>query len=123
MFRNREFLLRAQLDDSSLEAWIEAGWLVPQRSGPEPVFSELDLARTWLIRDLRDSLGVNDEGIGVALGLLDQLHGLRHALRQLSGTLQTLPDPLRQEILMQLRTATGEDPAAGLGSGEPSTGR
>jgi hypothetical protein len=27
-------------------------------------------------------MGVNDEGIGVVLGLVDQVHGLREALRQ-----------------------------------------
>ena len=76
MLGSRDFLLRARLDAASLEAWIEAGWLVPRRTGPERVFSELDLARAWLIRDLRDGMGVNDEGIAVALDLLDQVHGL-----------------------------------------------
>src|SRR3712207_2601227 len=64
----RDFLLRARLDAASLEAWIEAGWLAPQRAGPERVFSELDLARAWLIRDMRDGMGVNDEEIGRASG-------------------------------------------------------
>jgi chaperone modulatory protein CbpM len=32
-------------------------------------------------------LGVNDEGVGVILNLLDQLHGLRRAL---AGTLQSV---------------------------------
>ncbi len=57
MLGSRDFLLRARLDAASLEAWIEAGWLVPKRAGPERVFSELDLARAWLIRDMRDSMG------------------------------------------------------------------
>jgi chaperone modulatory protein CbpM len=53
MLGSRDFLLRARLDAASLEAWIEAGWLVPRRAGPERVFSELDLARAWLIRVYR----------------------------------------------------------------------
>ena len=108
MFESREFLLRARLDAASLEAWIEAGWLVPRRSGSERVFSELDLARAWLIRDLRDGMGVNDEGIAVALGLLDQVHGLRQALWRMSSALHALPEPLRQDILLWLQGATGE---------------
>lgn len=108
MLGSRDVLLRARLDAASLEAWIEVGWLVPRRSGSERVFSELDLARAWLIRDLRDGMGVNDEGIAVALGLLDQVHGLRQALRRLGSALHAMPEPLRREILAQLQGATGE---------------
>jgi chaperone modulatory protein CbpM len=103
MFEGREFMLRARLDAASLEAWIEAGWLAPGRAGPEPAFSETDLARACLIRDLRDAMGVNEEGIAVVLDLLDQMHGLRHALRRLSGALHSVPEPLRQEVLARLQ--------------------
>ena len=116
---SRDFLLRARLDAASLEAWIEAGWLVPRRTGPERVFSELDLARAWLIRDLRDGMGVNDEGIAVALGLLDQVHGLRQALRRLSSALHALPEPLRREILAEFQGAEDEAPPAYPADGAP----
>ena len=116
---SRDVLLRARLDAASLEAWIEAGWLAPQRAGPERVFSELDLARAWLIRDMRDSMGVNDEGIAVALGLLDQVHGLRQALWRLGSALHALPEPLRQEILAQLQGAAGEASPTHPADGRP----
>ena len=119
MLENRDFLLRARLDAASLEAWIEAGWLVPRRAGPERVFSELDLARAWLIRDLRDDMGVNDEGIAVALGLLDQVHGLRQALRRLGSALHALPEPLRREVQAQLQGAADEAPPACPADGVP----
>ena len=112
MFESREFLLRARLDAASLESWIEAGWLVPREAGPERRFSELDLARALLIQDLRGAMGVNDEGIAVALDLLDQLHGLRHALRQLSAALQTAPEPGRRELLARLLDAAARKPPA-----------
>jgi chaperone modulatory protein CbpM len=83
--RRHEFLLAAQLESQALEAWIEAGWLVPrnkERAGP---FSEIDVARAQLIRDL-DKLGVNEEGIPIILDLLDQLHGLRCTLRGVLST-------------------------------------
>jgi chaperone modulatory protein CbpM len=108
MFESREFLLRARLDAAALESWIEAGWLLPREAGPEREFSETDLARAWLIRDLREAMGVNDEGIAVALGLLDQLHGLRHALRQLSAALHAAPEPLRRDILARLRDGAAD---------------
>src|SRR5918997_3518661 len=82
MSGSREFPLRARVDAASLEAWTEAGWLLPERAGSERAFSELDLARARLIRDLREGMGVNDEGVAVVLALLDQVHGLRRALRR-----------------------------------------
>ena len=119
MLGSRDFLLRARLDAASLEAWIEAGWLVPRRTGSERVFSDLDLARAWLIRDLRDGMGVNDEGIAVALGLLDQVHGLRQALRRLGSALHALSEPQRQGILAQFQGAEDEAPPAYPADGAP----
>ncbi len=122
MSGSREFLLRARVDAASREAWIEAGWLVPERAGPERAFSELDLARARLIRDLREGMGVNDEGVAVVLDLLDQVHGLRRALQRVSSALQELPEPLRQEILTWLQGSqeeiarhVGEEPRSGVG--------
>jgi chaperone modulatory protein CbpM len=75
-----DFLDRAQVDRETLEVWIEEEWLVPGRAATELAFSEADLARAKLIRDLIQDLGVNHEGVGVILNLLDQMHGLRKAL-------------------------------------------
>src|SRR3954464_11614989 len=108
MFDSREFLLLARLDAAALEAWTEAGWLAPRRAGPEHTFSELDLARVCLIRDLREGMGVNDEGVAIALDLLDQVHGLRQALRRVSSALLGLPEPLRQKILTRLQGSREE---------------
>ncbi len=119
MLGSRDVLLRARLDAASLEAWIEAGWLVPQRTGSERIFSGLDLARAWLIRDLRDGMGVNDESIAVALGLLDQVHGLRQALRRLGSAFHALPEPLRREILAELQGAAAGAPPAYPADGVP----
>jgi chaperone modulatory protein CbpM len=75
-----EFLERARLDRETLDVWIEEEWLIPTRTATDMTFSEIDLARAELIRDLTQNLGVNDAGVGVILNLVDQLHGLRKAL-------------------------------------------
>ena len=77
-----EFLYRAQLDQETLEVWIGEEWLIPIATETEPAFSEADLARAALIRELKRDLGVNDEGVGVILNLLDQVHSLRTALAE-----------------------------------------
>jgi chaperone modulatory protein CbpM len=78
-----DFLERARLDRETLEVWIEEEWLLPSRTANELAFSEMDLARAKLIRDLKHDLGVNDEGVGVILNLLDQIHGLRKVMADL----------------------------------------
>lgn len=78
-----EFLLRARLEQGALQTWVAAGWIVPPQTEPEPMFAEVDLARAQLIRDLRDDMGVNDEGIDVILHLVDQMHGLRRGMHEL----------------------------------------
>jgi chaperone modulatory protein CbpM len=83
MITLQEFLMRAHLEHDSVETWIAAGWLVPPQTEPEPMFSDVDLARAQLIRDLREDLGVNDEGVSVILHLLDQMHGLRRSMQDL----------------------------------------
>ena len=50
---------------------------------PELMFSDVDLARAQLIRDLREDFGVNDEGVSVILHLVDQMHGLRRSMQGL----------------------------------------
>jgi chaperone modulatory protein CbpM len=75
-----EFCRTAGIDSTALEVWIEEGWLRPGRSGSDWSFSTTDLVRARLIVDLRGPMGVNEEGVGVVLHLLDQIHGLRRAL-------------------------------------------
>jgi chaperone modulatory protein CbpM len=78
-----DFLERARLDRETLEVWIEEEWLLPGRTADELVFSEMDLARAKLIRDLKHDMRVNDEGVGVILNLVDQIHGLRKVMADL----------------------------------------
>jgi chaperone modulatory protein CbpM len=75
-----DFLYRSHLDQETLEVWVKEEWLVPQGTDVEPAFSDTDLARAKLIRELQQDLGVNNDGVGVILNLLDQLHSLRKAL-------------------------------------------
>ncbi|WP_354142480.1 chaperone modulator CbpM [Bradyrhizobium sp. NP1] len=83
-----EFLSRAGIEVQTLEVWVEQHWLVPDQTAAGMNFSEMDVARAHLIRDLKADFGVNDEGVDVILHLVDQLHGLRRALAQLNRDIQ-----------------------------------
>jgi chaperone modulatory protein CbpM len=78
----RSYQIEAQFDARALDRWIKAGWLRPLETEPTQL-SEIDLARAQLIFDLTANLGVNDEGVPVILDLIDQVHGLRRAMREL----------------------------------------
>jgi chaperone modulatory protein CbpM len=123
-----EFLIRASLNAQVLEAWVAAGWLTPSAKEGAQEFSEVDVARVRLIQDLRRDIGVNDEGVGVVLDLLDQLHGLRRTLGHLLTALRRQPDDLRERLTIDLHHAmawTGRlpDTEPRSGKGRPGTGR
>jgi hypothetical protein len=54
----QEFLVRAQLERETLEALIQEEWLIPGQSAGELTFSDANIARAQLIRDLKNDLGV-----------------------------------------------------------------
>jgi chaperone modulatory protein CbpM len=83
----QEFLTCASLEMQTLDIWLEQRWLIPDQTFGGMNFSDVDLARARLIRDLKTGFGVNDEGIDVILHLIDQLHGVRRALEQLNKDL------------------------------------
>jgi chaperone modulatory protein CbpM len=97
MIAREEILLRVGIGEDTFAAWCEAGWLRTAET-----YAEADLARAALIRDMIEAMGVNAEGVEVALSLLDQLHGARRALRQVAAALEALPEPLRTQVLAAL---------------------
>ena len=84
-----EFLSLSGMGHEMLNAWIEEEWLIPSGLSPELSFSEIDIARARLIRDLQVDFGVNDEGVGVILNLVDQLYGMRRTLMELRHAVRT----------------------------------
>jgi chaperone modulatory protein CbpM len=88
----QEFLSISGLTNETLNAWLEEEWLIPTESPTEAAFSEVDVARARLIRDLQQDLGVNVEGVSVILSLLDQLHGVRRTLVDLRHNVRATSD-------------------------------
>jgi chaperone modulatory protein CbpM len=86
------FLALSGLETETLNAWLEEQWLIPSDSSVDPSFSDIDVARAQLIRDLIEDMGVNDEGVGVILNLIDQLYGMRRALIDLHHAVRSQSD-------------------------------
>lgn len=100
----QEFVLRVRLTQDVVETWVEEGWLRPQRTETGPLFTEMDVSRAQLIHDLREDLGVNDEGIAVILDLIDKMHGLRNTFREVCEAIGVQPSDLQQRILADMRS-------------------
>jgi chaperone modulatory protein CbpM len=88
IMNKQQFLSNAGLQMQTLDLWLEQRWLIPEQTAAGANFSDMDVARAHLIRDLKADFGVNDEGVDVILHLVDQLHGLRRVLAQLHGDLR-----------------------------------
>lgn len=86
IYKRTEFLQQTGLDDNTLEFWLSEEWIIPAQADEDIAFSEADLARAKLIRELANDMGINQPGIGVVLHLLDQVHSLRRALAGLGHT-------------------------------------
>ncbi len=82
MARRTTIVAAARFDEEMLREWVAAGWVTIEASAIGEPLSEADQARCDLICDLRQDMGVNDDGIDVILNLLDQIHGLRRVLRE-----------------------------------------
>uniref|UniRef100_UPI003100E56C chaperone modulator CbpM n=1 Tax=Neorhizobium sp. EC2-8 TaxID=3129230 RepID=UPI003100E56C len=92
-----EFCLQLKIEASELDVWLEHGWLEPQGSVGQERFREADLARARLILDLFRNMGVNEEGIDIVMELVDQLHGVRGALKDLIAAIA------QEDVMVQRR--------------------
>ncbi|HWM83944.1 MAG TPA: chaperone modulator CbpM [Pseudolabrys sp.] len=84
----QEFLKSSGLEAQTLEVWLEQEWLVPEETPAGVWFNDIDIVRAHFIQELKSDLGANDEGIGVILHLVDQLHGMRRILAKLREEMQ-----------------------------------
>lgn len=94
-----ELLVRVQgLERHELIRWVENQWVLPERRDDTWVFHEVDVARVELIREIRQEFSIDDEGVPIVLGLLDQVYALRRQLRRLCDALASQPQEVRDEI-------------------------
>jgi chaperone modulatory protein CbpM len=82
MAKKTTIVYAIRYDEDTLREWVAAGWISIEESAIGEPLSEAHQARCDLICDLKQNMGVNDDGIDVILNLVDQIHGLRRALRE-----------------------------------------
>lgn len=81
-----------------LMAFLEADLVTPTPSANGPLFRNIDLARLALLCDLADHFDMEGDGLGVVIGLIDQLHTARLRLHALAQAIEAEPHDLRGRI-------------------------
>lgn len=71
-----------EFERGELERWIAQDWVRPDRAPNGWMFSEIDVARLNLIRELLRDLQLAEDAIPLVLRLLDQLYDSRRRLRR-----------------------------------------
>ena len=66
-------------------------------------YTEVDVARLQLLCTLSDDMALDEEALPVILHLLDQLHGVRAALRGLIVAVEQQAPAVREDIARALR--------------------
>ena len=96
------------LDAGELAGWIERRWVQPEAAEGEGwIFHEIDVARVYLIYDLRHELDVAEEMMPLVLSLLDQVYELRRTLKSMTRALEDQPPEIKAAILAALERRDG----------------
>jgi chaperone modulatory protein CbpM len=104
MIAFEEVLVRYRdLERRELTRWVENHWVLPERHAETWVFHEVDVARIELIIGIRRDFAIDDEAMGLVLGLLDQVYGMRRQMRRLcdavAGQPQDVQDVIRRALV------------------------
>ncbi len=86
-----------------LRVLVRRGWIRPRRRAGGPEFTDADVARLRLVCHLTEQLEVPEEDVPVILSLVDQVHGLRRALRNLGRAVDSQPEDVRARIAQAFR--------------------
>ncbi|WP_455854534.1 chaperone modulator CbpM [Ensifer canadensis] len=97
-----EFCEHLEIEVTVLRVWVEQRWLVPRHADRGWIFEDDDLARARLIQDLTGPMGVNDDGVDVAMQLLDQIYGLRGRLSALMTAIRSQDPDIQRLILSRV---------------------
>jgi chaperone modulatory protein CbpM len=107
-----EILVMLEVEAKDLSFWVQEGWIVPLREAGTFLFTDVDIARARLIRDLRRELEIDAETMPLVLSLLDQLYGARRQVRTLMEAIQSLPEEQQAVIRAKIADRKNDAPDA-----------
>jgi chaperone modulatory protein CbpM len=93
------------LTRARLTALVEAEIVLPVQGAQGPLFRQVDIARLQLLSDLSEHFDLTEEGLGVVMQLVDQVHALRSDLRCLLTAIAQEPEEVRARLTRAVRGA------------------
>lgn len=111
-YSETEIVARVEgLTVARLRAFVAADCLAPAERAGRLAFREADVARVRLLAELVTDFDLDPDAAGMVVSLVDQIHGLRRALRQLGEAVGAEPGDVRDRI--RDRLATGRPGSGG----------
>jgi chaperone modulatory protein CbpM len=100
-------LLFEDLATGELAGWVAQRWIQPEPDASGGwSFRDIDIARTWLIYDLRREMATPEETMPIVLSLLDQIYELRCMVDGFVQVLAEQPAAVQEAIQTGLARAT-----------------
>ncbi|MEH6526835.1 MAG: chaperone modulator CbpM [Sneathiella sp.] len=100
MITEQELVERLQgVSLKRLRLWVKRGWIAPAETSAGYHFSDIDVARLELVRQLKIDMAVNNDAIPIVLSLIDQLHGLRFELKSLARAVESQHKDIQSAIV------------------------
>jgi chaperone modulatory protein CbpM len=103
LYSETEVVARVEgLTVTELRMFVSTECVLPFQREGKPAFTETDLARLHLLRELAADFDLDADAAGLVVGLIDQIHGLRHELRTLGAAVEQEAGDVRARILARL---------------------
>ena len=90
--------LNSRLTAFHVERWVARGMLRPVGGSEAWIFEQVDVARAALLAELVDDVGLDEDTMEAVVGLIDQVHTLRHQLHLLGRAIGQQPAGTREAI-------------------------
>ena len=103
-----DVVLELDLPASELSEWIDRNWVLPDINNSTLFFSEEDVARARMLKELIHEIGANEPSVPVILRAMDQVYELRKMMNSLTDAIATLSLSSRQELEQAIREQQAE---------------
>ena len=85
-----------------LRAFVAADCVRPGEAEGRLAFAEVDLARVQLLEDLVEDFDLDEDAAAMVVSLVDQIHGLRRALRRIGEAVADEHPEVRARITARI---------------------
>lgn len=103
-FTEEEVIARVEgLTVARLRSFTATRSIEPETRDGRAIFAEPDVARLRLLCEISADFDLDEEAAALVLSLVDQIHGLRRALRGLAGAVSEEPEEVRARIRARAR--------------------